>query len=757
MFGLLEDLPKQTETPSRSVADALLGVLGGGIPAAAPAPFVLNESYVDTLAEMGFTRYAATHALTRLRNNLPAATEYLLSHAHLIEEPPAVPAAPAPAPADTAPDAPLPETEQADNPAGQHQAENADVEMSAAVTPSGPSDVDEEPVVEEDPEEVKKRLAELCAEVKPSVPARSLALVDSHDGLVFDVGSVFLQVESGLQTILNSLRAAKPAEQGPDGEQCLASRLRLLAVILNANDAGSKFTDDLRSEFMDTISSLPHADAEHRYQWIAAQFLCAQALFRLADGIQKVDVGSPMPDSIFTGPSFDTARKSFFASSLALLRSGECSPEELSAALRLLVSLTRDRALACQLLENGQVQLLFDIIQRTPRKEAGNCLGFVNMIIRHIVEDDETLQASIQREIRAWFNKPRSKVVDVAHFVSNIRPVALRDPEIFLRAVEQECALVTPEPPRSGPFHIQSKDAVRSAPAVRKGADHPMEQAQPADDPFKIVPLPVAVKTNRDQLIQHLTTELQSILSKAQSETSEAKLDEAASREDMRAVAEDTALYHRVCALLLSLTELLGSYTACKSAFITQGGAKLSGKDTGLQSGRGRVSMVSYLLNNFICNLSFDTDVARSDGQALTSSQRRWLNISNWASSAIVALCADTGSGGTLKDIPSELVAVRKSVLDTIIKAIKDVGSSSENINLRYGRLWALSELSYRLLTAKASVQTRHRDETAIHLAKIMLEKGFVTTLTNTLTEVDLNFPNVKVLISAILQPLEYL
>lgn len=60
-----------------------LGGLGGlGVPP--PGPFVLDESKVTQLADMGFPRSAAVTALTRYRNNLGLATEYLLQRPDLV-------------------------------------------------------------------------------------------------------------------------------------------------------------------------------------------------------------------------------------------------------------------------------------------------------------------------------------------------------------------------------------------------------------------------------------------------------------------------------------------------------------------------------------------------------------------------------------------------------------------------------------------------------------------------------------------------
>jgi E3 ubiquitin-protein ligase HUWE1 len=126
--------------------------------------------------------------------------------------------------------------------------------------------------------------------------------------------------------------------------------------------------------------------------------------------------------------------------------------------------------------------------------------------------------------------------------------------------------------------------------------------------------------------------------------------------------------------------------------------------------------------------------------------------------SVIVALCVDSSSGSEAKEVSSDLVSVRKFVLEAVSRAIKDL-SLSETLDSRYGRLlFALSDLCYRLLTVRFNAAARKpQDETPTHIAKVMLEKNFVSTLTNALAEVDLNYPNVRGLVAAILRPLEHL
>lgn len=131
--------------------------------------------------------------------------------------------------------------------------------------------------------------------------------------------------------------------------------------------------------------------------------------------------------------------------------------------------------------------------------------------------------------------------------------------------------------------------------------------------------------------------------------------------------------------------------------------------------------------------------------------------LCNWAMSVVVALCVDTSAGHDLKDVPADLVSVRKFVLEAISRSIKDLPMSS-SVDSRYGRLLALTDLCLRLLTVRFNTGVRKaQEESPTHIAKVMLEKNFVATLTTALGEVDLNYPNTRSVVTSILKPMEYL
>ena len=135
---------------------------------------------------------------------------------------------------------------------------------------------------------------------------------------------------------------------------------------------------------------------------------------------------------------------------------------------------------------------------------------------------------------------------------------------------------------------------------------------------------------------------------------------------------------------------------------------------------------------------------------------RRQITLCNWAMSVLVALCVDTTATPDIKDLPADLVSVRKFVLEATSRALKDL-PPSDNPETRYSRLLALADLCHRLLTVRFNSSGKKTDEVPTHVAKVMLEKNFVATLTNVLAEIDLNYPNIRNVVSSVLRPLEQL
>lgn len=785
VLSLLENVPEPTvaasgrDTPhpfSRLVdLNSIMGNIGGPTRLAFPsnaagaAPVarprvVANEAFVDTLVEMGFTRHAANIALTRLNNNLPAATEYLLTHAHLIPEPEAganagdvapAPAAEAsePSVAGAAAEASNTSTAEAGTSSAADSSTNAEVAKDSASTDK---DKDVEMTPADDSEAIKKReaIAEARKEFNEkrkatydALPTRAIRLVDVHEQLIFDFRNAFLETTEGVEAISKALEEFGPGTLPKEEKTILAltARLRLLAVVAHQPTFGHKIDETRRQALLDKLLALPVRNEDgKRTRWLSGLLLGAESLFFWGESVKEAKAGDAPVVSIIKGPLYLEARRRLFDLNMDILKDEDLNIDEIIAILRSLVVLTRDRKLAQTFLEGDHsLQHLFRLfnISQQDNKYMQSCASLIAMIMRHLVEDENMLRKSMQKEIRVWFQKQRSNHASVQHYVSNLRSAVLRDPDVFVKATAAECALTTVEAGRNGAFNIRLIDA-KGTEGGNKSSEEGVGESMQVDDPFQETSED-ARKPGLQQVMQFLISDL----------VAYSKPDK------QRQIEEDgsqTATEKRLGGNFLVLTELLGSYLECKSALLSS--SKRVGKESTMNA-RTRSPILNVLLNHYATNIAFDMDVCRTTTQPITEAQRSRLNFSNWSSSAIVALCSDptSQSNTPLKDISAVVVNVRKTVMDVLARAIKDTSSSNESLNSRYGRLWALAELCYRLLTAKSTVQAKSHDDSSLHIAKIMLEKGFVPLLTGVLGEIDLNYPQVRVLITAIMQPLDYL
>jgi E3 ubiquitin-protein ligase HUWE1 len=203
------------------------------------------------------------------------------------------------------------------------------------------------------------------------------------------------------------------------------------------------------------------------------------------------------------------------------------------------------------------------------------------------------------------------------------------------------------------------------------------------------------------------------------------------------------------CFIMQCLTELLFSYDACKLAFLSYSPKKKSSTPAKDPGTKHRSAVLQFLLSELV---TFRTVTSQPDAKAKQS-----FSLCTWAMSVLVALCVDSSAGAESKEVSADLISVRKFTLEAISRAIKEY-TMQDNLDARYGRLLALADLCNRLLTVRFNNGSRKmQDESTTHIAKIMLEKNFVSILTNALAEVDLNYPNVRGLVAAILRPMENL
>jgi E3 ubiquitin-protein ligase HUWE1 len=733
-----------------------------------------DENRVRQLTDMGFPRSGAEHALIRTHNNVNAATELLLSNPFRFQSDPEPLAPPPQEPGgsgEAAEDTPAPAAEPPPS-------DSAPVQDDIATSSPGDSqsvETDTRPPGKS-AEEWRNELNSMREPLKSEVGRLALRLIDEHPELIFDVHNAFVgradgYQQSSVRLLVDDIQAFTASSQG-NREQPLAVRCRLLALVLNEAPASfaSIVTGDEQA-FMEVVLTLllsipidPEATQPTIPKWLAALMLVAEALLSLSEDPRTITVPKEgeliVNQEILTGPPYVEAKAVLFDFSLRLLALAGLPRDELLASLRLLVFMTREHDLAMQFVKSGGVSLLFKTLKLSSGTVAGS-QSYISIILRHIVEDPAVVRLIMREEVQRFLSHPRTRTGDAASYVRSCSAMALRDPKTFLDVTKSLAQLERPFAYLSQILPKDSSHQEGSLPPGETGKDiknHAAGQPEVTahTPPFPPDYLEVVVHFLIGELMDSMDSTLRQseVLSNPESTSPDTSAEgsvgqQAQAERKLSNEVQDSKPDHYYSGFLMqSLTELMFSYDACKTAFLSYSPPKHSStSSTSKDSAKARLAALHFVLSDLVTFRTIELDPSID--------ARNHVPLCNWAMSLVVALCVDTSQ--PIKDVSAELIAVRKTVLEAVGRAIKDP-FPSECLDARYGRLLALAELCYRLLTVRLNPGLRKpHEESPTHIAKIMLEKNFVSTLTNALAEVDLNYPNVRVVVAAMLKPLELL
>jgi E3 ubiquitin-protein ligase HUWE1 len=721
------------------------------IPRAAP-----SETHIRLLTDMGFPRSAVERALAHANNDVNSATEYLLS-------------LPFPLPPDPEPPNFQPEGTMEETMATEETPEGSRSNTDAGGSPPPPTiDNDANPSAPSQgrsSDEWRQVLDEAREPLKINISKRSLSLIDEHLSLLFDLHIVFTKgskhQEQAIRNLVDDISSFS-ANAYDVQEQPLANRCRLLALVLC--EKPSSLEPELRNTLMERLLALllTTRDPENPSKWLAAHMLVTEALFTLADEPRTISVPKEgetiVPGSIAVGPPRPEARSIVFDFCLQLLTNDDLPADELLSVLRLFVLLTRDRQMAAKFVNRDGLSSLF---RRLRKSAVTGGSSYVASVLRHIVEDVPIIQGIMQQTIKGYFSQSR-RIVDLPTYVKNCSAIALRDMDLFINVTNNMCLV---ENPHASP-HIKFQPGVQ--PTDKNTASGENSTEMQIDSPPTSASCSIPNKSV-EAVIHLLVNELMDTTKSINETPSASALDpnSPSARHDTigdgassKSESNDQASppidvqdrHQYLCFVMQCLTELLFSYDSCKIAFLSYSSKKRPQQSqTKELSTKFRTTTLHFLLSDII---TYSTINPASDPK-----NRNRATLCSWAMNVVGALCVDTSAAQETKEISSDLLLVRKFVLETISRAIKEIWSSTESTEARYGRLLALADLCHRLLTVRVNPNTRkqQQDDIPTHLAKIMLEKNFVATLTNALSEVDLNYPNVRNLVASVLRPLEHL
>ena len=635
-----------------------------------------------------------------------------------------------------------------------------------------------------------------------------------------------MRQEIGL-TLVQSLISQMGDDLRTNGDKIAASA-NLLGLVIQEREFYEATLDELKDEtnlnaLFSYIKIFPDQTSDKSSPWIGQILLIIEKL--LAEDVQPQQIRWAAPESADRPAdepiveaeepliSFENKSKLFDAVMDTALRTSKDQSLALSI-MRILVILSRNREIASRLADKRMLQGLFFMVKQLPIIEDEKLRSAFMQVLRHIIEDDNTLRQIMKSEIVASFETRTSRPIDTTTYTRNMFQLILRSPKIFVEVTNETLKLNVWNPnerPQVLSLKKTSVDGVEMTEPFTgaEGTETPKHETVPngsqadkeelersAAEVSKPTELKAPVVEHPDGVIHHLLCQLlnfKDVPDKEPEKVAPASGEKSLSLAPVSVEsipidtpgssisANDTAVHaeaadkkagwnnfkpeeHPIAVyrwfLLQCLAELLGSYDRCKVEFIN---FSRKADPMAMTPSKPRSGVLNYLLNNLIPIGTLATDD--------TIPLKKKTITSKWAASAIFALCSRTCEKGySSSDFNSEkepeLFFVRKFVLEHALKAFKDAQTSADTLDAKYARMLSLAELFSNLLTGRPTnvptspastlgqsvTQASHKE-----LAKIMYERGFVNAFTSAIAEIDLNFPNSRRVIKYILKPLKVL
>lgn len=678
-------------------------------------------------------------------------------------------------------------------------------------------------------------LNEERAKVREHLIERCLDVINAHGEVTFEISDLITTVveksddpasmrkDMG-ETLVNALMSFAMEDDVREVGKKVAAYAHLLALMLQNKpfykESVGSLNDNL-GELIDFVKLSPTHSAEESSPWVAHILLIIEIL--LSEDAQP-------SETEWTYPTLDTAvidkpvlkiadpvvstehQTKLFDNIIDILpRIGKDDSLAL-AVLRILVILTRSRAISIKMGAKKNIQRLFVMAKQLAGATSTRLQSPLMLILRHIIEDEETVKQIMRSEIKAFFEQPRTqRHIDVSTYLRQLSHLVVRAPVLFVEVTNEMVKLgkwssnAADSPgrqqivmqdmySRSNRSHMEETTLppLQATGLLTLGDVKPSTEAAEGESIESAKAAPVEYKApvieNPDGVIHFLLCELlnyKDVEDKdaATQQTEKSAPESAPANADatMTDIASPTTastptepkdskktgkqefkveehpIYIYRCFLLQCLTELLSCYNRTKIEFIN---FKRSAPPQPMTPSKPRSSVVNYLLSDLIPIGTLD--------HAESTALRKKMATSSWADSLLTALLSKTGEqlvdrdrDPTDADDEPDLLFVRKFVLENILKAYKDASSSSEPLDIKYARMLSLADLMNHIMQSKETppiaTDPSVSNRSTLQLRRIMFDKGYIAALTGSIADIDLNFPGAKRAVKHILRPLKTL
>lgn len=667
--------------------------------------------------------------------------------------------------------------------------------------------------------------------IRTNLMERALDVLNIHEDVTFELAdlinsaaskakdSAVLRKEIG-ETLVQSLISFQTDGDFRSSGKKIAAYANLLGLVLQDREFYEATLETLKANFSDLLKFIkifPDQAAEPGSPWIGQILLIIEKI--LAEDVQPPQVQWPVPN--LDGPQSETPIVELDAPLLSMedqiqlfnaiveILPRICKDESLSlSVIRTLVILTRYREIANMLAEKRNIQRLFVMVKQLAGITNERVQSSFMLLLRHIVEDDDTIRQIMRSEILANFEVRPGRATESTTYVRQMFHLVLRSPSIFVEVTNDlleiknyekgqrtqvlsiKPEIGNPSEPKTSPY---GDDADPTSEDSKKTQTNPEENV-PNDEESKATaqkPKPAEIKPpvveHPSGVIHYLLHELlayKDVEDKEQPLPAKESTDEGPSNaaiangssipssilsvatesneskkvEKPTFKADQHPIYIYRCFILQCLAELLRCYNRTKVEFIN---FSRKADPKAATPSKSRSVVLNYLMKELVPvgTLNHDESI----------SHRKRSSTSNWAMSAIVSLCQRTNEFGYEKKRGSldeedelDLLFVRKFVLGHALEAYRGANTSEESLDVKYARLLSIADLFNRMLSGKyVQSTTTHATELAagpqMALAKLMFEKNFISALTVSIADIDLNFPGSKRAVKYILRPLKQL
>ncbi|KAG8365159.1 hypothetical protein BUALT_Bualt18G0075300 [Buddleja alternifolia] len=434
------------------------------------------------------------------------------------------------------------------------------------------------------------------------------------------------------------------------------------------------------------------------------------------------------------------------------------APMVMQAVLQLCARLTKSHALAVQFLESGGMVALFGI----PR----DCFfpGYdtlASAIVRHLLEDPQTLQTAMELEIRQTLSGNRhAGRIPVRTFLTSMAPIISRDPGVFMKAVTSVCELESSggrsiivlskekekEKEKSKVSGVETGGSTNECVRITENKAH--------DGSSKFSKGHKKVSANLTQVIEYLL-EIVSTYPSYRGEAdytshpSAMEVDEPATKVKGKSkvgeavkigdgLSEKSAALAKVTFVLKLLSDILMMYVHAVGVILRRDLELSQPRGSSYFECPGRGGIVHHVLHRLV-PLSADKSAGPDEWRSKLSEKASWF---------LVVLAGRSSEG-------------RRRVVNELVKALsvyKNVESqSSKSSLLPDKKVLTFVDLAYSILSKNSSSGNLPGSGFSPDIAKSMIDGGIVNCLSGILQVIDLDHPDAPKVVNLILKSLESL